>query len=689
LCFFTTLKAETNITALENKNNTASQPDTILGEAEKLFSASKYEESLALYRQIQRDALVSEQSSNLALCRIGMILSTKNDLQESKTSLEKSLRSKKLSLNQAGSCFYTLIQVYYLSQEYSSIKQALSNKPVFNLNPTYSARMYALSFEAAGALNDPAFKEMMRQNLLEIMKKNNLQKIEIKIAKNKTLTLNEVEQITVQPLPNSSVTNSNTTNSAKKLSLQDFFLNIQQTNVEKIEQSLIDVTGDISGKNIFNEQMKTKFIERAVTLSKDSPSELRIGIIFPKGSAFTKFKYRLAATTSAFLRSKAIAGVKVSVHIVETTHNYFSMEKATLDLILDSKVHAIIGPLATNTLSVVAPLAQLFAVPVFPLGPVAETKDWLKPNVFRIGVLARSQTNVLTSFLKEQLNYNSASVLAPNDPYGYEMAKEFYFNSKTKGINIKSVLYYAPSQQVFDTSVKESLGSQSAIKNTPEYKEKYDEEKASAEKEKRKIDSSKIKLPAFIPFDALFLPDTLEKAKVIASTFAFHEAKGLRFLGDKSWLEANSTASLADPFLLGAKTLRQTPGGYFNYLKLELNLNEQSYDLERQLFDAFLILRKAQFLSKSNNGNKIQNAIISKEFSLDGVSQYGNFFNNREPDTKFELLHFKNGKFSNTPVFWPKKLEDGTFEVLKIEGRHKRIKNNKEVKFSKSKSKAL
>lgn len=146
-----------------------------------------------------------------------------------------------------------------------------------------------------------------------------------------------------------------------------------------------------------------------------------------------------------------------------------------------------------------------------------------------------------------------------------------------------------------------------------------------------------------MPFNALFVPDSLDRVRLIANTFAFFDARTIRFLGDRTWQEAGGRQSVADQFLNGARVPVPKSGSFLPFLRRELSAGESVLDIERQAFDSFLLARTAHYKSGGNNPAKLVLAMQEKDFAADGASKYGHLEESGEPQIQFEISQYYNG----------------------------------------------
>ncbi len=419
---------------------------------------------------------------------------------------------------------------------------------------------------------------------------------------------------------------------------------------------------------------------------------LRIGILVPSDPEFSTVSFRVLRAASAFLSSPGSNGIPIEIFVRSAAADPGAVEGAAMNLILSDRVHAIIGPISSAlTLGAVAAVRP-FGVPLFALGPVSDTATLSSPYLVRMGVQARSQSMVLVPHLKEQGLTNFA-ILAPNDAYGLEMTRAMSTVAAEQNLPVERTTYYDSESDVFKDGVEAALGSQDKAARKEEFEAAAEELRKQALLEKRKFDPAEVKLPPIIRFDALFVPDSLRRARVIASTFAFLDAKNLRFVGDRQWSEGDNRRSIADDFLNGARAPVATPGKYLGHLVLNLGGIPENpraaigMDLERQVFDAFLLARQGHFLAGGLNGNLMVRGLKEKTWNLEGTTLISGISPSGEPLTKFELKAFINGGLTADVPPWSGETwkEDlATWVTAQSPGRKNQKTNQKPTKPSKS-----
>jgi hypothetical protein len=664
-------------------------------EGEALFGKGKYEQAAQKFTEVAKNPFAAPADVALSMCRLGVIKSIGGNQTAARKDLEESIGGNALPSRHSAVCYYALLQILVIEREYSGARDLLRRMGDLNLAPLYQARAWALGAEVGAKLEDSRLEVVYLQKLLNVMERNSLADIEVKILNGRKIGLAEVrKRLGVEsgpkppaqkptpvaqetPVAAASALSQSPSNAtptpkgAKSVQLQfsprsggvdsaitGVMREIAVGNVASALNALGGV-GDLRQQQTLLEEIgigvsPDRVASRLARLQSDDPRSLRVGVVLPVGEFYTKFNSRILRSISAFAASSAVNGVTISFAVKAVNPDVGSAETAAVELALDDHVHVIVGPVSNSQTLGVMSVAHLFAVPVFALGPVVAAPEYASPFLVRMGVSARSQAELAVRQLVEELKDKPVAVLAPNDPYGYEVSMAFSHAAKEKGIPVSISRFFSASAQVLRADVEAMIGPQPTKESRKEeYETLLEEAKKKAQAEKRRFDPKSVLLPPILPFEALFLPESLARARVIASTFAFFGAEKVRFFGDKQWSEgANGRSSIADPFMNGARVMTPVSGPFLPFLKRELASNEGYLDLERQAFDALCFARNAQYRAKGNNGALMAQAMRGADWQVEGTTNYGVVDASGEPATKFAVLGFKNGKLEVALPSW-------------------------------------
>jgi hypothetical protein len=665
----------------------------LVSQGERLFQKRNFDEAFEKFNAAARDSYLESADLAHARCRLGIIYSIRDVQKQARMHLEWSLASNSLSATLLPLCHYALVQIYVIDKSFQDAKALLQRYPDTDFPPSYKSRVLALGVAVARQLKDTEFEVTQLSKLAQQMEQADLKRVELKILGDWSITLEQIksrlgESPEVRARPNAlshrtPVTQSNMSLDSDSvaamptghLSERDILSPLRELRRGDLDKAIIESRNlsiqNTAQKAIISYLQIDKIRERAENLMKDPPRVMRLGVILPQGGGmFARLQLRALKGLSAFLNSRAAKDVDYQIHLRTVANDSGASERAALELILSEKVHAIVGPFYGSQVLGVATAASFYGVPVMTWGPVTSAHEFDSRFTVRIGTLARSQAFAHVDVLKRE-KQNSVSVLAPTDGYGVEMTRAFESVCKAEGIQIRQVEFVDDQTELFQEPVKALLGPQDGKNRSADYWKLVSDAKKKAAQEKRKFDPSSIKAPAHVPFAALFVPDALDRVRLIANTFAFFEARSVRFLGDRTWQEAGGRTSIADQFLNGARVSVPKAGSFLPFLQRELSAGESVLDIERQAFDTALIVRMAHYKSGGNNPARLIAAMRTNSFSAEGAGIYGPVDAAGEPLTHFETAPFQNGKVLNPGTV----LENSTPENVANDAAAERTKN--------------
>jgi ABC-type branched-subunit amino acid transport system substrate-binding protein len=141
--------------------------------------------------------------------------------------------------------------------------------------------------------------------------------------------------------------------------------------------------------------------------------------------------------------------------------------------------------------------------------------------VFQNFLTPRQQIKALAKYALDDLNCAIFSALYPQDDYGKEMAKIFREEVIRLGGKVEKAIPYDINQADF----REEISKLTGIKvSAPQRKGTYQEENKDT---------------ISVDFEALFIPDSYTRAKLIASQLDFYNVKGFNLLGTSLWHSSN------------------------------------------------------------------------------------------------------------------------------------------------------
>ena len=192
-------------------------------------------------------------------------------------------------------------------------------------------------------------------------------------------------------------------------------------------------------------------------------------------------------------------------------------KEAIAHLVNDENVMAIIAVAGTLEATEAALEAEKWKVPLV----LITSKEGVTEGnqyVFQHFLTPTQQIRALANYALDNMNCAIFSILYPNDRYGAEMVKIFREEAERIGGKVEKAVSYSKTQTDFTAEISKVTGH-SLI---------------SVDKVSPKIKSGP-KPPLSVNFEALFIPDSYLRVKMIAEQLAFYDVKGINLLGTNLW----------------------------------------------------------------------------------------------------------------------------------------------------------
>ena len=240
-----------------------------------------------------------------------------------------------------------------------------------------------------------------------------------------------------------------------------------------------------------------------------------VGLILPLSGKFAAFGQKAldAALLALDLENQASDGAvpPMELFIEDSAGEPSGGKKAVEKLVMEDRVMGIIGTMAGDAAEEAARTAQALQVPLVTLTQkeaITETGDFVFRNFLTPPMIMKT----LVHFAFMNMGMKRFAILYPDDPYGTEMMEAFWNEVEWYGGEVRGVESYEPNATDFSREIR-------ALAGLPEKKDGQEEEKPSP----------------VVDFDALFIPDTALKARLIAPQLAFHDITTVQLLGSNLW----------------------------------------------------------------------------------------------------------------------------------------------------------
>ena len=192
------------------------------------------------------------------------------------------------------------------------------------------------------------------------------------------------------------------------------------------------------------------------------------------------------------------------------------MKEAVVYLADRAKVMVIVAISGTVEATIAAREAQKRQVPLILITSkegVTEAGEY----VFQHFLTPTKQIEALAKYALDRSNISIFSILYPQDDYGEEMVRIFRSEAQKTGIKMGKAIPYSKTQTDFTEQINKLTGNKIG----------------SSDKAYTATQEAKTRLS--VNFEALFIPDSALRVKMITSQLAFYDIKGMQLFGTSLW----------------------------------------------------------------------------------------------------------------------------------------------------------
>jgi len=257
-------------------------------------------------------------------------------------------------------------------------------------------------------------------------------------------------------------------------------------------------------------------------LSPGASAAGTIGVVLPLTGPYARFgeaSLQGILLAAGVFQGGSEGGVRILVR--DSTSRGPAAALAVQELAADPSVVAVLGPLGAEEAEAAAAQAEAAGLPLLTLS-ARDSVTARRTHVFRLGVAPRDEATALAEYATHELGLTRFAVLHPDDSYGRGMRDVFEDALHARGASVAGVASYPPGTTDFSGVMRTLAGGKLPTDESPA-----------------------------MPFDALFIPDSREKAIMIAPQLAFNHLQPLRVLGPHGW-QSPEVLKLAGPQLEGA-----------------------------------------------------------------------------------------------------------------------------------------
>jgi branched-chain amino acid transport system substrate-binding protein len=241
---------------------------------------------------------------------------------------------------------------------------------------------------------------------------------------------------------------------------------------------------------------------------KAKSKDLLIGALLPLSGALSPYGNQVLNGMKIALDQSLETAPRMAIGLVtkDTENDPKQLMVELDDLLEDYRPVAVVGPLLTRHLKDVAPIADSHDIVFFTPSATLPDVQRLGRSLFNAAVNNRALVRDLAERAIDTLGWKRLCILAPNDPYGSEMAQLFAEEVRRLGGEVIAGDIYEQNDTDFGSPIKRIKAADL---------KKY----GKLEPMMKKGKPAKNYVPGF---DAIFLPGNVEKVGLLAGQLHFH-----------------------------------------------------------------------------------------------------------------------------------------------------------------------
>jgi ABC-type branched-subunit amino acid transport system substrate-binding protein len=296
---------------------------------------------------------------------------------------------------------------------------------------------------------------------------------------------------------------------------------------------------------------------------------------------------------------------------------------------LDEKqVALIIGPIVTSEAA--AQESQKRGIPIITLTQKADVSA-IGNYVFRNFLTPEMQIETIVPFVIEKLGIMRFAVLYPDENYGHAFMKVFRDKILDYGAEITGIESYHPNQTDFALPISKLA--------------KFDLKDKRSNSRSRNHKANK----TLVDFDAVFIPDSSEKAGMIASQLAFYDIDRVMLLGTNLWHSDNlikEAGKYVQQALITDGFYRDTSKATVNDFIMAFKEQYGNFPgiIEAFAYETALIAIKASGKPTIRSRQELKNE-LKNVHNFSGVTGLTSFNENGDAEKKLYLLQIVGNKF--------------------------------------------
>jgi ABC-type branched-subunit amino acid transport system substrate-binding protein len=364
-----------------------------------------------------------------------------------------------------------------------------------------------------------------------------------------------------------------------------------------------------------------------------------IGCILPLSGPYESFGNRaLNGIELALSQFNAQPHVNpIQLFIQDSRGDPAEASRAVESLVLDDRVIGIVGPMITSESAAIK--AEVLHVPIMTLtqrSDIAEFGDWVFRNFLTISL----QVRAVAAYTVQELGIERFAILYPEERYGISFMNSFWDEIVARGADVVAIESYRPDQTDFADAIKKLVGL---------YYPRPEEEKTDQPGLSLDVLSDEEEPEPIIDFGAIFIPDTYEKAGLIAPQLPYYDVTNVLLVGTNLW-HSDKLIEMAPKYVQGAIV----PDGFFLNSpspkvqdfnsRFEAVFGRLPGFLEAQAYDAALMLFHLVNQPKVQSRRTLKTALMEVR-DFPGVTGLSSFDETGDVDKQVYILKIRGGQF--------------------------------------------
>ena len=359
-------------------------------------------------------------------------------------------------------------------------------------------------------------------------------------------------------------------------------------------------------------------------------SKYTIGIILPLSGVHQSFGTRVLQAVQLAIRETNPPGKTplITLAVRDSKGNPKEAERAVEELVTKERVIAVIGPLLSLTVDPAARKAQQLKTPLITLSQ-KEPAYGKGEFVFQNSLTPLGQVQALGAFAAKDMEFRTFAIFYPNSPYGLYYKTLFLQEVARRGGKVLGSVAYQEEQTDFSQEIKGFF----KIKTTQEY-----------DSRKKKVEEFK----AGLTVDAVFIPDSHDRAGLILSQMAYFDVTGSAFLGTNAWndprLISAAGAAVEGVYFVDCFSGKEDSPIVTEFVgEFRKAYQREPETLEAIAYDGAKILKTLLQTKSVSSPSQLRDE-ISRIENFQGVSGLKGFGENGKAIRSLSILTVKNGQ---------------------------------------------